>query len=33
VGAASVDHEAENVREPARPAGPAADEPNAPEKP
>jgi hypothetical protein len=33
VGAAGIDHEAETVREHARPAGPAADEPNAPEKP
>ncbi len=32
-GAAPVDHEAETVREPARPAGSAADEPSAPEKP
>jgi hypothetical protein len=32
-GATRVDHEAETVREPARPAGSAADEPSAPEKP
>jgi hypothetical protein len=32
-GAARVDHEAETVREPARPAGSAADQPGAPQKP
>jgi hypothetical protein len=31
--AARVDHEAETVREPARPAGPRADEPDTHEKP
>jgi hypothetical protein len=31
--AEGVDHEAETVREPARPAGSRADEPDAPEKP